>query len=81
MCIASQVGATITEAENGRLFSEDPHRLIAVMGRGAVDLPEDFSRKVGTVGGASLILGDSDPVDVRALTEKFEGAIPRRMAG
>ena len=57
MCIASQIGATITEAENGRLFSEDPHRLIAVMEPGTVDLPGDFSRKVGTVGGDALHLG------------------------
>jgi phosphoribosylformylglycinamidine synthase len=81
MCIASQIGATITEAENGSLFSEDPHRLLAVMGPGAVDLPGDFSRKVGTVGGDALNLVGSDPVDVWALTETFDGAIPRRMAG
>ena len=39
MCIASQIGATITESENGRLFSEDLHCLIAVMERGTVDRP------------------------------------------
>jgi phosphoribosylformylglycinamidine synthase subunit PurL len=81
MCIASQIGATITESENGRLFSEDPHRLIAVMERGTVDLPGDFSRKVGTVGGDALHLGGADRVDVRTLTGTFEGAIPRRMTG
>jgi phosphoribosylformylglycinamidine synthase subunit PurL len=81
ICIASQIGATITEGDIGRLFSEDPHRLIAVMPPDAVDLPRDSSRKVGTVGGDALYLGGSDPVEIRALTEVFEGAIPRRMAG
>ena len=81
MCIASQIGATITEGDIGRLFSEDPHRLIAVMPPHAVDLPADLSRKVGTVGGDALDIAGSHPVEIRALTEVFEGAIPRRMAG
>ncbi|HEU5112023.1 MAG TPA: AIR synthase related protein, partial [Acidimicrobiia bacterium] len=81
VCIASQIGATITEASNGRLFSEDPHRFIAVLEPGAVELPEDFSRKVGTVGGDALTLGGSDPVEIRALTETSQDAIPRRMTG
>ena len=79
--MASQIGAKITEDDNGRLFSEDPHRLIAVFEADTVELPEDLSRKLGTIGGDSLVLGASDPVDVEDLIETFEGAIPRRMAG
>ena len=81
VCIASQIGANVTESDNGRLFSEDPHRLIAVLEPHTVELPEGISRKVGTIGGDSLALGSSDPIDVRRLIETFEGAIPRRMAG
>lgn len=81
VCIASQIGANVTESDNGRLFSEDPHRLIAVLEAGTVALPRDFSRKVGSVGGNVLVLGSSDPIDVQKLIETFEGAIPRRMAG
>ena len=81
VCIASQIGATITEDDNGRLFSEDPHRLIAVLEADTVELPEDFSRKLGTMGGDYLVLGSSDPLDVQKLIDTFEGAIPRRMAG
>jgi len=81
VCIASEIGATLTEEDNGRLFSEDPHRLIAVLEEGTVELPGDFSRKVGTMGGDTLVLGPSDPVDVHVLIDVFEGAIPRRMAG
>ena len=81
VCIASQIGATFTEEDNGLLFSEDPHRLIAVLEAGTVELPEDFSRKVGTIGGDTLVLGHSDPVAVHELIEVFQRAIPRRMAG
>jgi len=81
VCIASRIGAALTEDDNGRLFSEDPHRLIAVLEADTVDLPQDFSRRVGTMGGDALILGLFDPVDVQELIEAFEGAIPRRMAG
>ena len=81
VCIASQIGANVTESDNGRLFSEDPHRLIAVLEPHTVELPEGLSRKVGTIRGDSLVLGSSDPIDVRRLIETFEGAIPRRMAG
>ncbi|MDF2731018.1 MAG: phosphoribosylformylglycinamidine synthase subunit [Acidimicrobiia bacterium] len=81
VCIASQIGANVAETDNGRLFSEDPHRLIAVLEPHTVELPEGLSRKVGTIRGDSLVLGSSDPIDVRRLIETFEGAIPRRMAG
>jgi phosphoribosylformylglycinamidine synthase len=81
VCIASRIGAALTEDDNGRLFSEDPHRLIAVLEAGTVELPEDFSRKVGTMGGDTFVLGPSDPVAVHELTDVFDGAIPRRMAG
>jgi phosphoribosylformylglycinamidine synthase subunit PurL len=81
VCIASRVGATLTESDNGRLFSEDPHRLIAVLEAGSVELPPDFSRRVGTMGGDALALGSSYPIDIQALIEVFEGALPRRMAG
>ena len=81
VCIASRIGAAVTEGDNGRLFSEDPHRFIAVLEANTVELPEDLSRKVGTIGGRSLVLGSSDPIDVEKLIETFEGAIPRLMAG
>ena len=81
VCIASQIGANVTESDNGRLFSEDPHRLIAVLEPNTVELPEDLSRRVGTIGGHSLTLGSSDPIHVEKLIATFEGAIPRLMAG
>ncbi len=55
--------------------------MIAVLEANTVELPEDLSRKVGTIGGHSLVLGSSDPIDVEKLIETFEGAIPRLMAG
>ena len=81
VCIASGIGATLTDGDNARLFSEDPHRLIAVFEANTVELPVDLSRKVGSMGGEALVLGLSEPVEVQELTDVFEGAIPRRMAG
>ncbi|HEX5696764.1 MAG TPA: phosphoribosylformylglycinamidine synthase subunit PurL [Acidimicrobiia bacterium] len=81
ICIASGVGATVIDSEAAEMFSEDPHRFIAVFEPGAVDLPGDISRRVGTMGGRVLTLGDSQSVDVDLLIETYRSAIPRRMAG
>ncbi len=81
ICIASEIGARIDAADNGRLFSEEPHRFLAVFEPGAVGLPMGLGRKVGTIGGGALTLGGSDPIDVTRLIDAFEAAIPRRMAG
>lgn len=81
ICIASGVGATVIDSATAEMFSEDPHRFIAVFEPGAVDLPGDISRRVGTMGGRVLTLGDSQSVDVDLLIETYRSAIPRRMAG
>ncbi len=81
ICIASGIGATIDRDEVSRLFSEDPHRVIAVFEPGAVDLPGDISRRLGVIGGTALIIGDGSPIDVEALIRAHREAIPSRMAG
>jgi phosphoribosylformylglycinamidine synthase subunit PurL len=81
ICIASGVGATVIESEPAEMFSEDPHRFIAVFEPGAVELPGDISRRVGTMGGLLVTLGDSKPIDLDLLIETYRDAIPRRMAG
>jgi phosphoribosylformylglycinamidine synthase subunit PurL len=80
VCIASGVGATI-DGDIGRLFSEDPHRLIAVFEPGSVELPGDFSRRVGTMAGHALVVGGSEPLSLGAMARAYREAIPRRMAG
>jgi phosphoribosylformylglycinamidine synthase len=79
-CIASGVGATLASVGLDEMFSEDPHRFIAMFEPGAVELPEDLARKVGTVGGDALVLGDAAPIEVDTLRSTWGNAIPRRMA-
>ncbi|HSK06454.1 MAG TPA: phosphoribosylformylglycinamidine synthase subunit PurL, partial [Acidimicrobiia bacterium] len=81
VCIASGVGATIEDPDTDLLFSEDPHRIIAVFAPGSVDLPEGPARRVGVIGGRTLILGRSEPIALDLLAQTHRNAIPRRMAG
>ncbi|MDP9144230.1 MAG: AIR synthase-related protein, partial [Actinomycetota bacterium] len=80
-CIASGVGATLVSVGPDEMFSEDPHRFIAVFEPGVIELPEDLARKVGTMAGDSLMLGESGPIEVDTLRSTWGDAIPRRMAG
>jgi phosphoribosylformylglycinamidine synthase len=81
ICIASGVGATIVDIDTDLLFSEDPHRFVAVFEPGSLELPDGIGRKVGTMGGQTLTLGRSEPIPLRLLKATHRDAIPRRMAG
>jgi phosphoribosylformylglycinamidine synthase len=81
VCIASGVGATIEDLDTDLLFSEDPHRFVAVFEPGTVDLPEGPARRIGVIGGQTLTLGRSEPIALDLLAETHGNAIPRRMAG
>jgi phosphoribosylformylglycinamidine synthase len=81
ICIAAGVGATIVDIDTDLLFSEDPHRFVAVFEPGAVELPDGIGRKVGTMGGQTLTLGRAEPIPLGLLVETHRNAIPRRMAG
>lgn len=78
ICIASEVGATIELGDPSLLFSEDPHRVVAVFEHGAVEPPGDIARRIGTVGGVALTLGDAT-IDIATATDAYREAIPRRM--
>jgi hypothetical protein len=80
ICIASGVGATLTIDAPG-IFCEDPHRVVAVFEPGLVQLPSGLARRIGTMGGEAVVLGDSAPIDLATLTDAHRNAIPRRMAG
>jgi phosphoribosylformylglycinamidine synthase len=81
VCIASGIGATIHVDDPGPLFSEDPHRVVAVFAPGMVDLPANLARRLGTMGGEVLNLGAGVPIDLETLIRTYREAIPRRMAG
>jgi phosphoribosylformylglycinamidine synthase len=80
ICIAAGVGATIVESDTDLLFTEDPHRFVAVFEPGSVDLPDGIGRRVGTMGGETLILGQSEPIPLDLVAGTYRNAIPRRMA-
>ncbi len=78
ICIASEVGATIELGDPSLLFSEDPHRVVAIFEHGAVEPLGDIARRIGTVGGVALTLGDAT-IDIATATDAYREAIPRRM--
>jgi phosphoribosylformylglycinamidine synthase len=80
ICIAAGVGATIVDSDTDLLFTEDPHRFVAVFEPGYVDLPDGIGRRVGTMGGETLILGQSEPIPLDLVAGTYRNAIPRRMA-
>lgn len=80
ICVASGVGATIDVNNPGVLFSEDPHRFVAVFAPGKLDVPKHLGRRVGVIGGDALNLG-STPVPLDLLGHTYRNAIPRRMVG
>ncbi|MGH8914274.1 MAG: phosphoribosylformylglycinamidine synthase subunit PurL, partial [Acidimicrobiia bacterium] len=81
ICIASVVGATLIGDDLDLLFSEDPHRFLAVFEPGSVTPPVVTGRRVGTMGGDTLTLGDAEPIPVSQLATTFRDSIPHRMAG
>jgi phosphoribosylformylglycinamidine synthase len=80
VCIASGIGAILQDDDPGALFCEDPHRVIAVFEPGSFDLPADLARRVGTMGGKQLRLGNAPPIQLETLVRTHREAIPRRMA-
>jgi phosphoribosylformylglycinamidine synthase len=81
ICLASGVGATLNEDDGDLLFSEDPHRFLAVFPAGMVTIPEGMGRRIGLMGGDSLAFGSADPVRVEDMASVHRSAISRRMAG
>jgi phosphoribosylformylglycinamidine synthase II len=89
ICIASGVGATVGFGDWRGLFSEDPHRFVAV-------IPSDRADRVGTVADAvgipaqriGILGGDEisfssggarAAVDLEVAAQVYHDAIPRRM--
>ncbi|MGH8871483.1 MAG: phosphoribosylformylglycinamidine synthase subunit PurL [Acidimicrobiia bacterium] len=81
VCLASMIGATLTVDDVELLFSEDPHRFLAVFEPGSAEVPEELGRRRGVMGGDSLILAGSDPLSLDLLVTTYRNAIPRRMSG
>ena len=62
------------------LFSEDPHRFLVAAEPGVLQLPADLARRIGTVGGAEVVVnGHSVPLDQCGAA--WREAIPGALAG
>lgn len=73
VCIASGLGVRIDDVDH--LFSEDPHRFVAVAPPGSIDLPGGLARRVGVMGGEVIVFGTSAlPLDEAAMA--WRQAIP-----
>ena len=90
ICIKSSVGARIDFPDWRNLFSEDPHRLVAVA---AAELAESVAaeaadvgvalQRIGSVGGSTIAFcatdGAIDSVSLEDATIAWRGAIRDRM--
>jgi phosphoribosylformylglycinamidine synthase len=77
VCIASGVGA-IVETEHP--FNEDPHRLLAVVEAGSVEMPAELARRIGQVGGDRIVVNGGG-VDLADASDRWHNAISRALAG
>ncbi|MEE9472967.1 MAG: AIR synthase related protein, partial [Acidimicrobiia bacterium] len=75
ICIASGVGARISEPGQTAMFSEDPHRFVVMMESGTTELPADLARRVGTIVGGSLSFGSAG-LDLSVITRAWREALP-----
>ncbi len=80
ICIASDVGAEVGLTGVTDLFSESPHRFLIVMSPRAVSLPPDFSRRIGTMGGESVIFGGgASGLSLSSIADGWHHAIPEAL--
>jgi phosphoribosylformylglycinamidine synthase len=89
ICIASQVGATVGYSDWRFLFSEDPHRFLAVSPPGEEGIIDAIVREVGvpvvrigTMGGGDIIFdrgGVRAAVDLGLATETWQRALPAQL--
>jgi phosphoribosylformylglycinamidine synthase subunit PurL len=77
ICIVSGVGASIDTSAVAELFSEDPHRVIAVVEPGS-EMPKG-ARRIGAMGGEDITLG-SHVLSVETAADAWKNAIPRALA-
>ena len=77
ICIASGLGAVV---ETEQPFSEDPHRFLAVVEPGSIDLPADLARKLGGIGGDDIVI-NGEHVAVAEAADRWHHAIERALAG
>ncbi len=83
ICFASDVGATINLASWQQAFSEEPHRLLAIVPEG-FDWSEHLGGELqaiplGVLGGRDFSFGTFGTVSLATAHEIWKSAIPRRL--
>jgi phosphoribosylformylglycinamidine synthase len=81
ICIASGVGAEVTIDDPVLLFSEDPHRLVAVLDPETFTMEPELGRRLGTIGGDEIRFGPGVIVKLGDVTESWNNAIPDSLFG
>ncbi len=71
ICIASGVGARV---DSEHPFSEDPHRVLAVVPPGAVGLPSELARRIGAMEGSEIVVNGSR-VALRDAADRWHRAL------
>jgi phosphoribosylformylglycinamidine synthase len=80
ICIASGVGARLDTADPTILFSEDPHRFVAVIEGNGVEVPADLATRIGTISGDRLAFG-SHSVELSEVARSWRDALPTALNG
>ncbi len=80
IAIASGIGLAIDDIGWSELWSEGPHRFLAVAEPGTLPPLEVPAKRIGLMGGASLDFGRHGAVDLTTATREWRAAIPRRMS-
>jgi phosphoribosylformylglycinamidine synthase len=84
ICIRSGVGASVEVTDWRELFTEAPHRFLAVLPEGIDPTKADRQtgvpvRKLGTVGGTTLDWGSLGSVPLGEVAGAWRSALPRRL--
>ncbi|HXV72811.1 MAG TPA: phosphoribosylformylglycinamidine synthase subunit PurL [Acidimicrobiia bacterium] len=77
ICIASRQGAVVSTEYP---FCEDPHRLLAVIEPGGVELPAEISRRIGAVGGSTIVI-NGEEIDLVVASDRWHNAIAHALGG
>ncbi len=80
ICIASGLGARVEVSDLEELFSEDPHRFVAVLPDMLLPEVEAPGTRIGVMGGDQIEFGRSG-VTVEEATLLYQGALSRRLRG
>jgi phosphoribosylformylglycinamidine synthase len=80
ICIASGVGAQLDTTDPTTLFSEDPHRFVAVIEGRGLEIPAELATRIGTIGGHQLVFG-SYSVELSDVARSWRDALPTALSG